>query len=150
MRSLKMLFGLVAMTLVSSVTYTLVCYPQELWRPYFIFVLGAVSLYCLFFVAPLVALLDSRNWRSFTTFITVLAAFTFTIFFMWNVSSYGSFTKYIYGGEVLVQDGAITAHGYFRSFVDSLITALIASLGGLVLWLSALRTSQTPEKDGAA
>ncbi|MEM6819702.1 MAG: hypothetical protein AAF578_13040 [Pseudomonadota bacterium] len=131
-------------------TYTLVSYPRELWTPYFVLVLGAASFYCLFVVMPLLTVLTWKKWNSISTFIFLLAAVTFAIFFAWNVISYGSSIKYVQGGQVLVENGAITTHGYIASLRDSIITALIGSLGGLVLWISAIGTRKRTDGDGTA
>jgi len=140
---MKILLGLIAMALVSSAAYTLVSYPPKLWWPYFMLVSSFASIYCIFVVGPLVAVLIWKDWVSLVTFIGFLAILTFTIFLVWNLVSYGSAIKYIEGGRVLVEDGSITASGYAKSIADSAITTLIGVLGGLVLWFSALR-SQNP------
>jgi hypothetical protein len=140
---MKMLLGLIAMALISSAVYTFVSYPHELWIPYSVLVLAAVSLYCLFVVGPLAAILIWRDWISFTVFMLSLAALTFFIFFGWNLISFGSATKYVEGGRVLVEDWSITASGYAKSFFDSAISALVAALGGLVFWFLALRKSDS-------
>lgn len=149
MRFPKILVGLVLMVLVTSITYTLVIYPQGLRQPCFLLILGFTSLFSLLIVLPLMAVLAWRDWSSLTTFMLLLALVTFAIFFSWNLISYGSAIKYVQGGRVLVVDGAITADGYAKSVVDSMITVLITAPGGFLLWFSTFGTRQSPESGDA-
>lgn len=131
--------GLFLMVCAISAVYTAFAYGAAGFFPYILVVFPLVSFYSVFLFLPMVALLVRLKKTGLLVLVLSCFILAFVVLSIINIGLFGLSNIFIENGRSLVVDGIITKQGYIKAVKDSVVTALIVSIGAILFWLVSLR-----------